>query len=191
MRKAKSPARKQTLFRQIEAGAGRENIAGLLLASGNPRASRLLDMMLDPAYEGLSFGQLCSRAGLSAGEVMRLILQRNLAEGMIRSSFHLPDIMENLVLAAKGHEKTCSSCEGEGVYREATCPLCEGSGHVRHTFLTRLGQSGCDVWTLARIAGHSSISISARYVHPSEDAVLEAMARLGGHNSGHMPNRYR
>jgi integrase len=56
---------------------------------------------------------------------------------------------------------------------------------LRHTFLTRLGQSGCDVWTLARIAGHSSIAISARYVHPSEDAVLTAMARLGGHNSGH------
>lgn len=55
----------------------------------------------------------------------------------------------------------------------------------RHTFLTRLGESGCDAWTLARIAGHSSISISSRYVHPSENAVLVAMARLGGHNSGH------
>ncbi len=33
--------------------------------------------------------------------------------------------------------------------------------------------------------GTSSIAISARYVHPSEDAVLTAMARLGGHNSGH------
>ena len=48
---------------------------------------------------------------------------------------------------------------------------------IRHTFLTRLGESGCDVWTLARIAGHSSITISARYVHPSSDAVLRAMAR--------------
>jgi|SRR5215469_2430173 len=55
----------------------------------------------------------------------------------------------------------------------------------RHTFLTRLGESGCDVWTLARIAGHSSITISSRYVHPSEDAVLNAMTRLGGHNFGH------
>jgi integrase len=50
---------------------------------------------------------------------------------------------------------------------------------LRHTFLTRLGESGCDAWTLARIAGHSSIAISARYVHPSEDAVLKAMDRLG------------
>lgn len=38
---------------------------------------------------------------------------------------------------------------------------------LRHTMLTRLGESGCDVWTLARIAGHSNIRISQRYVHPS------------------------
>jgi len=56
---------------------------------------------------------------------------------------------------------------------------------LRHTFLTRLGASGCDVWTLARIAGHSSIGISSRYVHPSQDRVLDAMAILGGHNAGH------
>lgn len=49
---------------------------------------------------------------------------------------------------------------------------------LRHTFLTRLGQSGCNVWTLARIAGHSSIAMSARYVHPSEDAVLNALEQL-------------
>jgi len=56
---------------------------------------------------------------------------------------------------------------------------------LRHTFLTRLGASGCDVWTLARIAGHSSVAISARYVHPSENSVLAAVEKLGGHNSGH------
>jgi len=49
---------------------------------------------------------------------------------------------------------------------------------LRHTFLTRLGMSGCDVWTLARIAGHGSIGISARYVHSSEDAVHIAISRL-------------
>lgn len=56
---------------------------------------------------------------------------------------------------------------------------------LRHTFLTRLGESGCDVWTLARIAGHSSVAMSTRYVHPSEDAVLAAVQRMGGHNIGH------
>lgn len=60
---------------------------------------------------------------------------------------------------------------------------------LRHTFLTRLGESGCDAWTLARIAGHSNVSMSSRYVHPSEDAVLTAMARLDGHKIGQSTNR--
>src|ERR1019366_6604239 len=59
---------------------------------------------------------------------------------------------------------------------------------LRHTFLTRLGASGCDAWTLARIAGHSSVAISSRYVHPSDDNVLAAVNRLGGHNFGHNGN---
>jgi len=52
-----------------------------------------------------------------------------------------------------------------------------------HTMLTRLGESGkIDVWTLARIAGHSSIRVSMRYVHPSDDHILSA---LGGHKTGY------
>ena len=49
---------------------------------------------------------------------------------------------------------------------------------LRHTALTRLAESGCDAFTLARIAGHSSIKMSERYVHPGSDAVLNAMNRL-------------
>ena len=49
---------------------------------------------------------------------------------------------------------------------------------LRHTFLTRLGEAGCDAWTLARIAGHSSIAISARDVHPSEDAVMNVFSQM-------------
>ncbi len=49
---------------------------------------------------------------------------------------------------------------------------------LRHTFLTRLGEAGCDAWTLARIAGHSSIAMSARYVHPSENAVMNVFSRM-------------
>jgi integrase len=48
----------------------------------------------------------------------------------------------------------------------------------RHTFLTRLGESGCDPWTLARITGHATIGISARYVHAGDEAVERAMRPL-------------
>src|ERR1700751_1341456 len=62
---------------------------------------------------------------------------------------------------------------------------------LRHTFLTRLGESGCDAWTLARIAGHSSISISSRYVHPSYDAVLAAVEKWVGTKLGTKEIRLR
>lgn len=61
---------------------------------------------------------------------------------------------------------------------------------LRHTFLTRLGESGCDAWTLARIAGHSSIAISSRYVHPSDDAVSAAISRLGSPSIGQSHDRH-
>lgn len=50
--------------------------------------------------------------------------------------------------------------------------------NLRHTFLTRLGNSGVDPWTLARVAGHASITISARYVHPGQEAVISALERF-------------
>ena len=59
---------------------------------------------------------------------------------------------------------------------------------LRHTFLTRLGASGVDAWTLARIAGHSSVAVSSHYVHPQD--VYSAVARLtkggaSGYKSGY------
>lgn len=49
---------------------------------------------------------------------------------------------------------------------------------ARHTFLTRLGAAGCDAWTLARIAGHATLGISARYVHPDQTTVLRAFRQM-------------
>jgi len=80
----------------------------------------------------------------------------------------------------KQHAKTFEVVAAESAKREQKPVRPFVLYSLRHTFLTRLGDSGCDVWTLARIAGHSSITVSMRYVHSSEDAALGAMARLGG-----------
>lgn len=48
----------------------------------------------------------------------------------------------------------------------------------RHTCLTRLGESGADAFTIMRIAGHSSVTVSQRYVHPSPETVERAFERL-------------
>ncbi len=49
---------------------------------------------------------------------------------------------------------------------------------LRHTMLTRLGESGADAFTIMRIAGHSSVVVSQRYVHPSPESLETAFERL-------------
>jgi len=49
---------------------------------------------------------------------------------------------------------------------------------LRHSCLTRWGASGMDAWTLARLAGHSSIRQSMTYVHPSDSALHAAIDRM-------------
>jgi integrase len=58
---------------------------------------------------------------------------------------------------------------------------------LRHTFLTRLGDSGVDAWTLMRIAGHSNIKQSVVYCHSSDKAVHAAMTGFvrSGYKSGY------
>lgn len=51
---------------------------------------------------------------------------------------------------------------------------------LRHTALTNLAAAGCDAFTLARIAGHSSITITQRYCHPQADAIERAFTKLTG-----------
>jgi len=59
---------------------------------------------------------------------------------------------------------------------------------LRHSALTFLAESGCDAFTLARIAGHSSITITQRYCHPQADAIERAFGNFsGGHKIRHSP----
>ena len=59
---------------------------------------------------------------------------------------------------------------------------------LRHTMLTRLGEAGVDAFTIMRIAGHSSITVSQRYVHPSSEAMERAFERLESLNGTMNPN---
>ena len=88
-------------------------------------------------------------------------------------------------LAKSGHVEPCSLKKQHAKALKASKVRTFVLYSLRHTFLTHLGESGCDVWTLARLAGHSSVAISARYVHPSEDSVFAAVDRLSGHKIGH------
>jgi integrase/recombinase XerC len=48
----------------------------------------------------------------------------------------------------------------------------------RHSFGTRLGEAGADAFTIMRIMGHSSITVSQRYVHPTPKTMENAFLNL-------------
>lgn len=47
----------------------------------------------------------------------------------------------------------------------------------RHTFGTRLAQSGANAYEIKKAMGHSSVKVSERYIHPSSDDISLAMKR--------------
>jgi integrase len=54
---------------------------------------------------------------------------------------------------------------------------------LRHTFLTRLGEAGADAFTIMKLAGHSSVTVSQRYVHPTPESCELAFERLEALNA--------
>jgi site-specific recombinase XerD len=51
--------------------------------------------------------------------------------------------------------------------------------------------AGVDLPTLKELMGHSSITLTMRYVHPTPEHEIEAIKKLrkfNGHNSGHTEN---
>lgn len=49
---------------------------------------------------------------------------------------------------------------------------------LRHTYLTRLGEAGADAFVIMKLAGHSSVTVSQRYVHPTPQSMEKAVERL-------------
>ena len=49
---------------------------------------------------------------------------------------------------------------------------------LRHTFGTRMGEARADAFEIKRLMGHSSVTVSQRYVHPSPEAIERAFERL-------------
>jgi len=57
---------------------------------------------------------------------------------------------------------------------------------LRHTFLTRLGEAGADAFTIMKLAGHSSVIVFQRYVHPTPESCELAFERLEALNANEL-----
>jgi site-specific recombinase XerD len=47
-----------------------------------------------------------------------------------------------------------------------------------------MGEAGADAFTIMRLAGHSTVVVSQRYVHPSPEALERAFELLENLNQG-------
>src|ERR1019366_4737142 len=74
------------------------------------------------------------------------------------------------------HAKVCRP--GRGEKRRFLFPQDFVIHGLRHTFLTRLGEAGADAFTIMKLAGHSNVTVSQKYVHPTPEAVERAIDRL-------------
>jgi len=157
------------------------DIALLVLEAG-PRIGEALslpwvDVVLDP-LPGSRFGYIRIRDGKSKN-ARRTIPLTDKAAQMLRNRKQTAS--GELVFANRDGRRYLVTSINH-LHQKARAAVGLGRDFVihslRHTMLTRLGESGVDAFTIMRIAGHSSITVSQRYVHPSPETVERAFERL-------------
>lgn len=163
------------------------DVAMLLLDAGL-RVSEALsldwqDIRLTPA-SGATFGYLTIRAGKSknsksrnvplTGRVLTMLTRRG-----ERESGYVFERADGVPLC-----QTWLNQQHSAVRAKLKLPTEFVPHSLRHTFGTRLGESGADAFTIMRLMGHSSVIVSQRYVHPSPESVERAFVRFETLNAG-------
>jgi integrase len=142
------------------------------------------DITLIPV-NGARFGFLKVREGKSKN-ARRIIPLTDRAAAMLRE--RLANQASDYVFGNRDGKPYLGTSMNH-LHRNAVAPKVDGKRNelfpadfvlhtLRHTMLTRLGESGVDAFTIMRIAGHSSIVVSQRYIHPTPEAVERAFERL-------------
>jgi integrase len=142
------------------------------------------DVTLSPV-NGSRFGYLPVREGKSKN-AQRIIPLTDRAAAMLRE--RKKSKSSGFAFASR-EGKPYLGTSMNHLHRNALAPIVKGKRRplfagdfvlhsLRHTMLTRLGESGVDAFTIMRIAGHSSIVVSQRYIHPTPEAVERAFERL-------------
>lgn len=111
-----------------------------------------------------------ARRNVPLTEAATAALKRRLAEGTGPYLFphrHHPD--QPLTTVQKAHERALKKAGIKPSFRLYD---------LRHTFGSRSAMAGVDLATLKELMGHSNISITMRYVHPTPEHKQEAVHKL-------------
>ncbi len=134
------------------------------VVEGKSKAARRILPMVPEVYRALK-----SRHEAQGNPSEGWIFPSASRSGHIEESSYKKSHSKALETLAEIHEKEPGDCP----QIERFEPYC-----LRHTALTNLAKAGVDAFTLARIAGHSSIRITMRYCHPQADAIERAFEQM-------------
>jgi len=158
-----------------------DSIALILLDCGLRNSeARLLewpDLHLNPA-SGAKFGYVTVRAFNSKNSHGRNVPLSERVVSMLKNRG--PEKAGLVFTRRNGDELTASELgqQHDRVRRLLKLPADFVLHSLRHTFGTRLGEAGADAFTIMKLMGHSSVTVSQRYVHPSPESVERAFERM-------------
>lgn len=152
--------------------------------SGEAVALEWKDVHLDPAVHA-RFGYIRIRKGKSANAKRNLSLSERAAQMLrqrkaaaVRSQWVFPGREPKMPVRG-----TSLDHQHDVVREELGLPKDCVIHSLRHTMLTRLGEAGADAFSIMKIAGHSSVVVSQRYVHPTPEGLERAFERLQSLNA--------
>ncbi len=141
------------------------------------------DVYLQPAVRA-KFGYIAIRSGKSRNAKRNLSLTAR-AAAMLKA--RKPATKSDWVFPGDSPEAailgTSIDHQHDDVRTDLKLPADFVIHSLRHTMLTRLGEAGADAFTIMKIAGHSSVTVSQRYVHPTPEGMERAFERLENLNA--------
>ena len=167
----------------LAATSGELNNIGLLIIDTGLRMGEVLalewpEVRLEPA-DGAKYGYLTVRARNSKNSKSRNV---PLTDRILEMLKHRKGMeFDGLVFRRADGTRLCQTWlnEQHRAIRDLLGFSKEFVPHsLRHTFGTRLGESGADAFTIMKLMGHSTITVSQRYVHPSPESVERAVGRM-------------
>jgi site-specific recombinase XerD len=162
------------------------------LRIGEVLALQWVDVRLEPA-NGARFGFLQIRSGKSKNAKRNIPLTERVSAMLMRRRGENSNVWPNAVqvignnaakpwvfVSRRGGSLSVDTLDKMHFGLRASLKLSRDFvlHSLRHTMLTRLGESGADAFTIMRVAGHSTVVVSQRYIHPSPESVERAFERL-------------
>lgn len=178
------------VFTDIESEIGRDELLEALddYAESDDRCRVMFDLLTSPipTQANLTIKTAARKAGLTPIDVIDLIRKRNLHIGLLRTSRHVAQVMEDTAIDAKSTDEQCIECAGEGQVTKGTgdklvvnvCKPCRGMGVIR-----RLGdiENRKLIWDITGLVKRGAgVVINNANVQPgSAESFESVIARAG------------